>query len=84
MQDGTVWADACALKPRDVHEKDGEGKVRFLTNTVVLISIQFEAEFTLAPVAQASIICPVTEDTDLCTAPIVASTWIGGWGKHRD
>lgn len=49
----------------------------------MLIIVQFKAEFTLAPVAQAAIICPVTEDTDLRTAPIVAPARIGGWGKMK-
>ena len=54
----------------------------FLTNTVALISVQFKAEFTLAAEAQATVICPVTQNTDLLTAPVVASTRIAGWGKH--
>lgn len=44
--------------------------------------MQFKAEFTLAAEAQATVICPVTQNTDLLTAPVVASTRIAGWGKH--
>jgi hypothetical protein len=79
-----AWAEVCVHKACGVHQKDSEGKVRCLTNTVVLICIQFKAKFTLAPVAQAAIIRPVTKNTDLRTAPIVVSARIGGWGKHMD
>lgn len=44
--------------------------------------MQFKAEFTLAAEAQAAVVCPVTQNTDLLTAPVVASTRIAGWGKH--
>lgn len=70
-------AEACTHNPRDAYSPG-----RFLTNTVALISVQLKAEFTLAAEAQAVVICPVTQNTDLLTAPVVTSTWIAGWGKH--
>lgn len=51
----------------------------FLTNTEVAIYIQVEAKSALAAVTQTTIICSVTEDADLFTAPIVTATWIGSW-----
>lgn len=76
-QRGAIWAEARTHNPWDAYSPG-----RFLTNTVALISVQFKAKFTLAAEAQAAVVCPVTQNTDLLTAPVVTPTRIAGCGEH--
>lgn len=55
--------------------------IRFLTHAAVVIQTRNVAKLALAAVTQTTIVCPVAEDTDVFTAPIVISTWISNWRR---